>query len=478
MPDMFITKYDDVHLKVVSEPHVEQELSDHFTFKVPGYKFMPSYRSGVWSGDIKLYNTRNKLIYYGLLDDIKEFAKSRDYDVVEKDSFSSVEFSLQEAKEFLESLKLPITPRDYQLKAFISAVRNNRQLILSPTASGKSFLIYLLCRYYDMKTLIVVPTTTLIHQMNQDFQSYGYTDECHKIFSGREKDSNSQIFVSTWQSIYNMPKNWFDQFDLVIVDECHLAKANSLIKIMKNLTTCKYRFGFTGTLDGTQTNELVIKGLFGNINRVTTTSELIEQKHLADFKIKCLLLKYPDEVKKLVKEYSYPHEIEYIVTNNKRNKFIKNLALSLEGNTLVLFQFVEKHGVPLYDLIKNSTDRDVYFVHGGVDGEIRNSIRGEVEKASNAIIIASAQTFSTGINIKSLKNIIFASPSKSRVRTLQSIGRVLRKSETKTDSVLFDIADDLSWKKKFNYTLVHFMERLKIYGQEKFNYKIYNIEVK
>lgn len=478
MSDIFISIYDEVYLKVVSERHIEQELSDHFTFKVPGYKFMPTYKAGAWNGDIKLYNTKTKLIYRGLLEEVRDFAYNREYNIVEEDMFSSTEFSIAEAEEFLKELNLPLTPRDYQLKAFITAIRNNRQLILSPTASGKSFLIYLLCRYYNVKTLIVVPTTTLIHQMNQDFKSYGYERDCHKIFSGREKDSAENIFVSTWQSIFNMPKNWFDKFDLVIVDECHLAKSNSLVKIMKNLTSCKYRFGFTGTLDGTQTNELVIKGLFGEINRVITTSELIEQKHLADFKIKCLLLRYPDEVKKIVKTFNYPQEIEHIVTNKKRNNFIKNLSLSLEGNTLILFQFVDKHGSVLYDMIKNSTSRPVYFVHGGVDGEIRNSIRGEVEKASDAIIIASVQTFSTGINIKSLKNIIFASPSKSRVRTLQSIGRVLRKSENKTDSTLFDIADDFSWKKKANYTLIHFMERLKIYGKEKFNYKIYNIEVK
>jgi superfamily II DNA or RNA helicase len=246
---------------------------------------------------------------------------------------------------------------------------------------------------------------------------------------------------------------------------------------MNNLSKCKYRFGFTGTLDGSQTSAMVLTGLFGKLKKVITTSELIENKFLADFKIKCLVLQYPDEIKKLVKDFDYQNELDYIVTHKKRNDFIIKLSQSLEGNTLLLFQFVEKHGKVLFDSLKD-LDRPVYYIHGGIDGSERNEVRNQVESDNNAIIVASVGAFSTGINIKNLKNIIFASPSKSRIRTLQSIGRVLRKSETKTDAILFDIADNLSWKKKKNYTIIHFLERLKIYQQENFPYKIHNVEIK
>ena len=230
-------------------------------------------------------------------------------------------------------------------------------------------------------------------------------------------------------------------------------------------------------MDGTQTHKLVLEGLFGPVRKVTTTKELIDQKHLAEFKIKAIVLSYPDEVKKAAAQFDYQTEIDYLVRLQERNNFIKNLALSLEGNTLVLYQFVEKHGVPLANMLQGN-DRSVYFVSGDVDGDDREEIRKVVENESNAIIVASFGTFSTGVNIKNLHNIIFASPSKSRIRNLQSIGRGLRKSNTKSAATLFDIADDLTWKSRKNFTILHFIERIKIYNEEKFKYKIYNVSLK
>ena len=205
----------------------------------------------------------------------------------------------------------------------------------------------------------------------------------------------------------------------------------------------------------------------------------MEQKHLADLTIKALLLDYTDDTKKLVSKMKYQDEMDFLVRNIPRNNFIKNLSLSLEGNTLLLFQYVDKHGKVLYDMIKSEAgNRKIFFVSGEIDGAERENIRGIVEKEKDAIIVASFGTFSTGVNIRNLHNIIFASPSKSRVRNLQSIGRGLRKSDTKETSTLFDIADDLSWKTKQNHTLKHFVERIKIYNEEKFNYKIYNVKLK
>lgn len=472
-----IRKYNEAYLLITGERSEEQELSDYFTFNIPNARFQPKFRAGLWDGKIRIYNTKTKLIYYGLLENIIEFCNQKEIKYELLNTSLDTEYSLHEFREFYNNLSLPFEPRDYQEESVVNCIRKSRLTLLSPTASGKSFIIYLLTRFYNRKTIIIVPTTSLIHQMSSDFEQYGYTEPVHKIFSRQEKDSNHNITVATWQSLYKMPKKWFDQFEVCIVDECHLAKAQSLTKIMTNLDKCKYRFGFTGTLDGTQTNKMVIEGLFGPILNVITTSKLIEEKHLAEFKIKCIVLNYSDDRKKIAKQYSYQDEIEFIVGNKKRNNFIKNLALSLKGNTLVLFQFVEKHGQILYDMIKDSTDRDVYFIHGQIDGKDRDDIRKIVENKTDCIIIASSQTFSTGINIRSLENIIFSSPSKSRIKTLQSIGRVLRKSEQKTKSQLFDIADNLSWKSKKNYTILHFLERLKIYNQEKFPYKTYNVEL-
>lgn len=481
MDHVFVKKVNEVYIKVAaSDVGIEHELGNYFEFYVPNYKFMPSFRRGTWDGKIRLYNKQNNLLYHGLLNSVKEFAQKRKYQL-HLDPELEVKNTLtdQDIAKFIKFLKLPFEPRDYQIHAFKDAILNNRKTFLCPTASGKSLIIYLLTQYYKKKTLIIVPTISLVHQMADDFKTYSKNPdfEIHKIYMNQEKVSDKQITISTWQSLYKDDVKFFNQFDVILGDEVHTFKSNSLVNIMTKLEKCKYRFGFTGTLDGTQTNEKVISGLFGPVEKIITTKQLIEQKHLADFEIKCVVLKYSDDDCKLLKDAKYQDEIDYIVGHKARNDKIKRLAISTKGNTLVLFQFVEKHGKPLYNAIKAATDRPVYFVSGEVEGEIRNEIRKVVETQDNAIIVASVGVFSVGINITSLKNIIFASPSKSRIRTLQAIGRVLRKSTNKTHSVLYDIADDLSWKKKANFTLKHFAERLKIYNSEKFDYKIYNLKM-
>lgn len=355
--------------------------------------------------------------------------------------------------------------------------------------SGKSFIQYMITMYYQAilagikKTLIVVPTTGLVRQMKSDFESYGLPEQhIHVIYSGEDKQTNRPIVISTWQSIFNMPDKWFDQFGVVLMDECHLAKATSTVGILTKLRKCEYRYGFTGSLDGSQTNELVIQGLLGPVKRVATTAELIEQKHLADFQIKAIVLKYDAQIKaemrQQYKKMTYQDEVSFLISSEQRNRFIKNLALSLKGNTLLLFQLVDRHGSILYNMIKDAAPtRPVFFVHGGVDGEERESIRQLLEIQKDAIVVASAGTFSTGINIRNLHNIIFASPSKSRVRNLQSIGRGLRRSDTKSSATLYDIADDLSFNGRKNHTLRHFIERVSLYNEEKFPYKLFTIDV-
>lgn len=481
METLVIEKYDDVYIKVRCDPSTAMELSEYFTFMVPGAKHMHLYKIKKWDGKIRLFNAMSRRIYGGLLQHVQQFAKERNYNVELDDNFNDEELSLVETEEFFKSLDLTLKPRDYQIESFVHAVRKKRSLLLSPTASGKSLIIYLLSKYYQhKKVLIVVPTTSLVHQMASDFVSYGGSeDDIHKIYSGESKFSKCHFVITTWQSIYKLEKDWFSQFGCVVGDEAHGFKAKSLSSIMEKLTVCPYKFGFTGTLDGSETHKLVLEGLFGSVKKVTTTSELIEQKYLSDFSIKAIVLKYSDEKCQLMKNAAYPDEINYLVNNRQRNKFITNLALSLSGNILILYQLVEAHGEVLFDIISAKRDSsDVYFVHGGVDGEERERIRKLVETKDNAIIVASYKTFSTGVNIKNLHNIIFASPSKSRIRNLQSIGRGLRRGEEKERATLYDIADDLRYKSKSNFTLLHFIERIKVYGEEKFPYKIYNVNLK
>jgi superfamily II DNA or RNA helicase len=486
MADLTLYKQNETFIRFQCEKSVAQELSDYFTFFVPGYQFIPSYKNKMWDGKIRLADLRSFTIYRGLIPYIEKFCAERNYKIEIQSSLNCTEnFSVVEAKEFISTLNLPHEVRDYQLKAFIHAIRHKRMMLLSPTASGKSLILYLILRYIQesdyKKGLLIVPTTSLVEQMYKDFESYGYDSDtnCHRQYSGKDKTIDKFLTITTWQSIYKNPKEYFENFDFVLGDEAHQFKAKSLTSIMTGVDRASYRIGCTGTLDGTQTHRLVLEGLFGPVYQSTTTSELIEKKHLANFKIKCLILKYPENVCKLSKTWDYQSEIEYIVLNKQRNEFIKKLVLSLEGNSLILFQFVSKHGKVLYESIReNAGERHVFFVHGGTDAEIRESVREITEKQNDAIIVASYGTFSTGVNIRNLHNVIFASPSKSRIRNLQSIGRGLRVGDNKKEATLFDISDDFRIGKHVNFTLNHFADRVKIYNEEKFQYKFYNIEMK
>jgi len=494
VPDLTVTKKDEVYLNIESDPSIASELNDYFTFDVPGARFMPTYKAKMWDGKARMFNMWTKELYVGLLPYLREFAARSDYEMdVNMDPIGDP-VDIEYLEEFAESLNLtsqgnPIQAREYQIDAVKYAIRIGRTLLLSPTASGKSLIIYLLLRYhqkFNRKQLVIVPTTSLVEQMYGDFADYSHNDptwhvanNCSKIYAGFEKSNQSNIVISTWQSIYKLPKKFFDEFDVIYGDEAHLFKAKSLTSIFNKCTKTKFRIGTTGTLDGTKTHKLILEGLFGKVHRVITTKELMDNKDLADLKITCLLLDYTDETKKAVKNHTYQEEMDWLVKNHKRNVVIRNLSVTQKGNTLVLFQFVEKHGDVLYKMIKEKagTARKVFFVYGGTDTTQREQIRAITEKETDAIIVASYGTFSTGINIRNLHNVVFASPSKSRIRNLQSIGRGLRKGNQKERCNLFDIGDDLSWKSKKNYTLNHMVERIKIYNEEGFNYKIVRLAI-
>ena len=483
----FITlkKKNEVYVTVHSnEEYVHRELADYFTFEVPEAKYLkknPRYK--YWDGTIRLYSPSNGSLYHGLVDHLKTWANEKQYTVEyeKNDWYGDIHednkfVSLPAVKTFMDKIS-KIKPRDYQYHAVYEALKNNRRLLLSPTGSGKSLMIYSLVRYYtatSKKTLIVVPTTSLVEQMVNDFKEYGWNADAHvhKIYSGKDKNTDKPIIISTWQSIYKFPKRYFDDIDCVIGDEAHLFKSKSLTGIMTKLHNAKYRFGFTGTLDGSKTHKWVLEGLFGKCEQVTKTDDLIKEGYLSNFRIKILLCKHAPQHFE-----TYQDEIEYLVEHKGRNNLIKNLVKDLDGNTLVLFNYVEKHGTPLYELINNNVDsaRKVFFVHGGTDVEDREEVRNLTETESNAIIVASYGTFSTGINIKRLHNIVFASPSKSRIRNLQSIGRVLRKGEGKDIATLYDIADDIGGQ---NYTLKHLNERVNIYNNENFKYEVIRINLR
>lgn len=494
MTDVVAKKANEVYLQLICSEAISAELSDFFTFFAPNYQYSPLYKKKVWDGKIRLYNKRTKYLYTGLTKYLKKFCEERKYSL-DLDAEMFNDFSLDNAKAYADSLNIqsrgnPIEVRDYQLEAFTRAIRNKRMLMLSPTASGKSLIIYLMMRYllenHCVRGLLIVPTVSLVEQMYGDFKDYSTAnkwnvdDYCQRIYQGKDKAVRKPLVVSTWQSVYELDKKYFEQFDFIIGDEAHTFKAKSLASIMTKLTRAEYRIGTTGTIEDTEVHKLTLEAYFGNVSKIISTKELIDRKQLADFEIKCLVLKYPETLCKQAKTLDYHQEMDLIVSNPARNNFITNLTLSLEGNSLVLFQFVEKHGKILHDLIqkKSHKERKVFLVFGETEAEDREKVRAIAEKEKDAIIVASFGTFSTGVNIRNLHNIVFASPSKSKIRNLQSIGRGLRLGEAKDKATLYDIADDLRSDNYVNYTMKHYAERVKTYHEEKFKVSTHKVELK
>lgn len=491
MADIRILAKNHVHCRVDADVGIMQELSDYFTFEQPGARFMPQYRAKLWDGKVRLYSMFTQELYAGLIPYVGAFAALNNYTV--ENTLATEPDPYLDVGQYLEDLKLtghgkPIDIRDYQIDAVKHAIFNRRTLLLSPTGSGKSLIIYSLVRHHldaGRRQLILVPTTSLVEQLYADFQDYSSangwktSEHVHRIYGGHEKSNDWPVVISTWQSLYKLPKTFFETFDVVYGDEAHLFKAKSLTSILNKMPHCAYRIGTTGTLDGLQTHKLILEGIFGAVHKVTTTRSLIKNNQLADLDITVLTLEYPDEQRKASRAYTYQEEMDFLTQYEPRNKFIRNLALAQTGNTLVLFQYVEKHGKQLHAMIeaRAAEGRRIFFVYGGTDTDQREQVRHITEKETDAIIVASYGTFSTGINIRNLHNIIFASPSKSRIRNLQSIGRGLRTSESKDRCKLFDLGDDLSWKTKKNFTLLHLAERIKIYNDEHFDYKLVKVKL-
>jgi superfamily II DNA or RNA helicase len=385
-----LQKKNEVFFNVECDMGVGFELNDFFSFFVPGYQHMPLFKMRAWDGKVSLYNQYKQELYIGLYDHIKEFCKARQYtlELVESAAYGlpGVESNilLDDVTDYVNSLKPDnLELREYQVSAIYNAIRYKRKTILSPTASGKSFIIYCITKYIldnnDGNVLIVVPTTSLVLQMLGDFKSYGWNtaeDEIHTIMGGHEKRNNCRVVISTWQSLMKMPTQWFSAFDGVFIDECHTSKSKEMQKLLEKMVNTSYRYGTTGSLDNTKTHSMMIQAVLGPIMKVTTTRKLIDDGHVSDIDIQVVVLDYSKDTKALLKKIDYQQEIDFIVAHDRRNKFLRNLALSMDGNTLLLFNYVDKHGKVLFDMIKEKAgDRNIFFVHGQVEATAREEVR-------------------------------------------------------------------------------------------------------
>lgn len=473
-----------------------RQMYDFFTFYAKDYKHMPLYKKGIWDGKIKLIDWKEKTIPSGLIYNIIDWANKNDYELDLDPDIHLVDDDTQyfDSNNIFNSFNLPFEPYDYQHHAVNQVLTHHRRFLLSPTSSGKSLMIYAIIREIlrcsDEKILIVCPTVNLVNQMYGDFEDYSSSndfitkDYCHKIYSGQAKKTNKNVIISTWQSLNNMPSEYFEKFSAVIVDEAHEADGKSLTKIVQNCINAKYRVGLSGTLHGAKVHEYTLIGLFGSVYETVKTKEMIDRDITSKLEIKPIIFNFNDiELKKRVSTLKYVDEIEEIINNHDVNSFICKLALSNKNNTLILYRFVEKHGLVLFNLCKSlNKNKQVFFVAGSgkykTPIDERDRIKKLAEENNDVIIIASYKTFSTGISIKNLHNIILAHPLKGRITLLQSIGRVLRKSKVGNLATVYDIVFDFTYRTKITTTFNHFKNRLKEYKKAGFKVIMKRVKVK
>jgi len=493
MSDVEIKKINNVYIQVIADAGVRMGLSEHFARYVKGYQFQPKFKARIWDGKIRFFNYQTGHIYVGLIKDVLEYCKEENLKVSIDNEVKELFACKSNISEYLDNLELSahgekIQFRDYQRLAIETAISQKRRLIQSPTSSGKSSIIYGISKFLldevfeDERILIVVPTINLVTQLKSDFKDYSSlngwdVDEFVSLSTDKAGTRNKRILITTWQSVFKLGPDWFEDFRAMIFDEVHLATANSLTGIGKKCDA-EFRIGLSGSInDEDETSEMTLKGLFGFKTITTTTKKLMEDGTVAQLKVNCVHVKY-NSVVALTKDYQ--KEIDWIVKQEKRNEFILDLATELKGNVLILFSLVEKHGKILREMAKKY-DKELYFVYGGTSADQREKIRTLAESHKGCIILASYQTFSTGVNIRNINSIIFASPTKSFSRVIQSIGRGLRTSATKTHCEVFDIFDDIFGSPKdpntYNFTFKHFIERVKIYVKEGFDYNIEKLEI-
>lgn len=476
-----IKKINESYLQIICDADLAMDISDCFAFYVEGYQWSPKYKSGIWDGRIKLFNIRNRLMPIGLYDDLIIYFNQRQIEYKnEVENIYGPKLSAKFINEFCnEILKCDLKLRDYQINAIQQAFKNKKIILLSATGSGKSFILFLiinLLKYMDdnFKFLLVVPTSSLVYQMREDFIEYGknfsdYNDYIH-IIEGKKKNSSKPIIITTWQAIMEkrIPSSWFVKFNGICIDECHTAQATQLSKIVNNCINAQFKFGMTGSLKESNTSKMQLKSLFSKVFLASKTKDLQKKKILSQLKIRNCILEYPTEYRNICKSLNYVEETNYIRSLEIRKKFILNLSKKVKGNTLILFKIVD-YGKEIFEMIKKE-NKNTYFIYGGTKVKDRELVRKITENNDKVIIVASFPVFSQGVNIKKLHNLIFAESVKSSIKVIQSIGRTLRLHDSKDCAILYDLVDEMSYKKRKNFVLRHFLQRIKIYDHEQFNY--------
>jgi superfamily II DNA or RNA helicase len=481
-----------------------RQLQIFFTKKVKNYWL---FKKKGWDGEIKfLY--KNTFIPVGLWGEVQRMAKTYKIDVQlggMDDIFLPVEFDEFKSwiDDFFKGAEKP--PRDYQIDAAFKIIRYRYSVQELATNAGKTLIAfmamgYLLSKGMASKFLMIVPNATLVMQAVEDFQEY----ESHRtekvglkiqmMYSGAEqKRHETNVLIGTFHSLVKKEQDFLEGFDCACVDETHQAHTSSIRTIMSKCNGLKFRFGMTGTLgDPEIADYFTIQSVIGPLVNKVSADFLFKNNYATPVEIRVIRMNYKDDgsrallAEKLRKRMEddpikiYNEEKEMVLSSLDRLYFICDMIAKTSKNSLVLFQSVQEgYGRKIFDRIREITnDKEVFYVDGEIDNELREEYKHRMKTGNNKILIASFKTFSTGISISNLHNVFLVESYKSEFVVRQSIGRMMRLHDDKETAIIIDFVDDFSWKSKLNYMMKHSEERIKIYRGEKFPYKVMNIDIK
>lgn len=488
---LVVSKVNESWLHVDAQPHVIQQLSDYLTFDVPDLHHIKRVNPNLkhWDGKVRIFKKQS--LPYGLCETVFKWCLSNKVDYEGITLTSTEPFNKEQYDELVKRAKLQ--ERVEQTWSVEHAINKGHSIIVLPTGLGKSFVIYCVQQLLNKRTLVIVPTIQLVDQMAKDFYSYGYDGYIYKLYQSELKVEEfkdviieeNEVCIGTWQTLCKFPKTFFNQFEVLFGDEVHEYTSKQVSGVIENCTNAKWKVGTTATLKNAKMHQLQLQGLFGPIYKPTTIREQIDKGNLSKLKIKIVVFEYSDEIKKkfwqerkeLNGREAYEHELNFIHSNEKRNKSLVQLINSLENNCLLLFNRKEAHGIPLFDELKNNTTKQIFYIDGTVHRRDRESVREIFERENTCAAIASYGTFKRGVNIKNLHHLIYGSPIKDEVATLQSIGRTLRLSDYKAYATLWDMVDNLKYKGQINGAIEQYIQRLQSYILASFDYEIHTIMV-
>lgn len=494
--------HNDKILTLVEASEIEIEQTQlTFEKEAANAKWDPRVKKGWWNGKISYFKS-NRYLPSGLWSELVDMCKTYNFEL----NIDGIErkFDFDIDKDELESwveekwANSEMKPRDYQIDTAFNIIKYQSCLAELATSAGKTLITYMTIAYLletkkARKVLMIVPTVDLVVQGADDFYQYN-GESCNlpidiqQIYAGSIIREKSNIVIGTYQSLVKKPKEYFDEFDTVIVDETHKAKSTSIKTILEKCENATRKFGLSGTIPKPGSlDRLTIMAYTGPIITSIRADYLMSRGFITPCEVYVLEMDYArKEVKDGFKDLFQRTEEDrkrllnleqqYAIQSDIRLNFITDMILKNQKNALVLFYRIE-YGNRLYDMLRQKTNRKVFYIDGGTDKDLREYQKEMLEEGEGKIMIASYGTFSTGINVKNIHTIYLTESFKSEVIIRQSIGRGLRLHKNKKKLIIIDFVDDFRSGRFKNYLYKHSEARQAIYQEQNFPFSVRSLDL-